>query len=229
MEAFSKVVLLLHEIGEALVGDVEEVYERLDVARLEQVGAYAFAGIVFVLLRRWERTSCYVLALLIAFGSGQGFVLLGHLVEQDRGTGCFCGLFNRLYLLLLFSNLYNHTLTPSFTSAFIGNSNNNNSNKTITHRPLCSAFLPSIHPISPRPLRVLLINIYPLWYDADVSYNFAWKVKRYLGIIQLKSLFTLGSVIEDIFVLLFIAYLLQKSGELLLSCGTKQAFHLPIR
>lgn len=35
VEAFSEVVLLLHEVGEALVGDVEEVDEGLNVACFE--------------------------------------------------------------------------------------------------------------------------------------------------------------------------------------------------
>jgi hypothetical protein len=80
VEAFSEVVLLLHEVGEALVRDVEEVDEGLDVAGLEQVTADTLTTVVLVLLGGCHAGSD-VFALFVAVSPGDGLVLLGHLVE----------------------------------------------------------------------------------------------------------------------------------------------------
>jgi hypothetical protein len=121
VEAFSEVVLLLEEVGEALVRDVEEVDEGLHVARLQQVTANALTTVVFVLLCcRHARKQTFTL--LLAVSPRQALVLFGDFIEESGWTGCLGGLLDGLDLLLLLAHLPYAMLTPSFTSAFIGNS-----------------------------------------------------------------------------------------------------------
>lgn len=121
VEPFSEVVLLLHEVGEALVRNVEEVDEGLHVARLQQMRANALPTVVLVLLSGRHARS-HIFALLVALSPRQGVVLLGDFVEENGRTGSLGGLLNGLDLFLLLAHLPYTICTPSFASAFIGNS-----------------------------------------------------------------------------------------------------------
>jgi hypothetical protein len=121
MKAFSEVILLLHEVGQALVRDVEEVDEGLHVSSLQQMTANTLPTVVLVFLGS-RHARCQVLALFITLSPQQGIVLLGDLVEKNGRTGGLRGLLDRLDLFLLFAHLPYAIFTPSFASAFIGNS-----------------------------------------------------------------------------------------------------------
>lgn len=103
VQLLSEVVLAFEEVGQALVGDVEEVDEGLHIARLQQVRADALARVVLVLL------GCHCagrdLAGLVTLCPLRLFVS-GCLVEQG---GCAHGLhrlLDRLDLLLLLLALH---------------------------------------------------------------------------------------------------------------------------
>jgi hypothetical protein len=121
VQTFSEVVLPLHEVGKALVRDVEEVDEGLDVAGLEQVATDALSTVILVVFGGCH-TGSQVFALFIAIAAGHRVVLFGHLVEEDGGTGRLGRLLDRLDLLLFLTHLSYAILTPGFNSAFIGNS-----------------------------------------------------------------------------------------------------------
>lgn len=121
MQAFSEVVLLLHEVGQALVRDVEEVDEGLDVSGFEQVTADAFSTVILVLLGGCHAGS-HVFALFIAIAAWDGVILFGHLVEEDGRTDRLGRLLDGLDLLLFLAHLSYAILTPGFSSVFIGNS-----------------------------------------------------------------------------------------------------------
>ena len=83
--------------------------------------ANALPTAVLVLLGRGHARS-HVLALPVALSPRQGVVLLCDFVEQNGRTGSFGGLLYRLDPFLLLAHLPYTICTPSFASAFIGNS-----------------------------------------------------------------------------------------------------------
>lgn len=98
VQFFSEVVLAFEQVGQALVGDVEEVDEGLHIARLQQMRADALARVVLVLLD--SHSAGHELAGLVSL-CPLGLVVPRCLVEQG---GCAHGLhrlLDRLDLLLL--------------------------------------------------------------------------------------------------------------------------------
>lgn len=105
MQFLSEVVLLLHDVGETLVGDVEEIDEGLHVARFEQMRAYAFS--IVILVEVGDRAGCdlVVFCWFVALPSRKGLLGLGVFIGEDRGTLQLGGLLDRLDLLLLLLRL----------------------------------------------------------------------------------------------------------------------------
>lgn len=104
MQAFPEVVLLLHEVRQALVRDVEEVDEGLDVSGLEQMAADAFSAVILVLLGGCHAGG-HVFALFVAIAARDGVILFGHFVEEDGRTGSLVRLLDRPDLLLFLPHL----------------------------------------------------------------------------------------------------------------------------
>ena len=81
MYALSEIVFLLHDVGKALVRDVEEVDEGLHVACFQQMRANAFAVVVLMVIARGGVDGGHVLELLVALATRHELFLLSHLVE----------------------------------------------------------------------------------------------------------------------------------------------------
>lgn len=81
VQLFSEVVLAFEQVGQALVGDVEEVDEGLHIARLQQVCADALARVVLVLLD--SHSAGYDFARLVSL-CPLGLVMPSCLVQQSR-------------------------------------------------------------------------------------------------------------------------------------------------
>ena len=113
VQLFSEVVLLLHDVGEALVRDVEEIDEGLDIAGFEQMRAYAFS--IVILVQVGDGAGCVLVGFggFVALSPREGFVGFGVLVGEDGGALQLGGLLDGLDLLVLLLGLRIGAKVPS--------------------------------------------------------------------------------------------------------------------
>lgn len=116
VDCLSEVVFALHDVGQAFVGDVEEIDEGLHVAGFEQVGTDGLSGVVFMVVGGSDVGGWLILAQLIG---ADRIILLSHTIEESWRTKCFGWLLYRLYFFLFFFCLCQEVGTASRRSLFI--------------------------------------------------------------------------------------------------------------
>lgn len=99
VDCLSEVVFALHDVGQAFVGDVEEIDEGLHVAGFEQVGTDGLSGVVFMVVGGSDVGGWLILAQLIG---ADRIILLSHTIEESWRTKCFGWLLYRLYFFFIF-------------------------------------------------------------------------------------------------------------------------------
>lgn len=119
VQFLSEVVFVFHDVGETLVGDVEEVDEGLHVACFKKTGADVLPVVILVLLGHGCHGAHLLFEPLLVGEFVYGVFLATQFVEEDGGTDCLAGLLHGLDFALLVAVLASKETTTPLSYPFI--------------------------------------------------------------------------------------------------------------
>lgn len=106
VDFLSEIVLIVHEIGHALVRDVEQVDEGLYIASLQQTGADALSRVVLMIVGILvDSCGLWVIFFILLADFAGMIVVVRQLIEQDGRSQYLGRLLERLDLALFLSVL----------------------------------------------------------------------------------------------------------------------------